>query len=302
MARQDLALLANHAAKMGAEKFTKHANESGVAEETINEVLSMAFPQPDQEKTAMQQALEAAAVHIPTHTRIEYQSDLLKNSFIYAIERAGRSYLKAKNAAIRAKGAYQEQAINDAKTARAAFMSLVQYAPADWTPDNVVLEFCGMGREWNASGKMVSQFAQANGVDEQLAIDLVSRQMTVAQDYAQATRGNQFGLYLNWLASLVTEAETDGAPEPEELESILQDAYKRAAQWNLPADGLLIKEFAQEIGCSECLPNWADNLKANMPTPEQAAAARQRIAKRAEAQAAQAAEQEDELRRRYGDF
>lgn len=285
------ALLVAQAQAVGKDSFIVEAEEAGLDELTINELVTIAF---NQTNTPEQITM--------SHTRLVYQSDLLKNSFVFAIERAGRLYLRFKNSAIRAKGAYQEQAISDAKQARKSFMSLVQYAPADWTPDDIVLEFCGMGREWNASGKMVKQFVDANGVDEQLAIDLVSRKMTVAQDYAQATRGNQFNLYLGWLNTTITEAEQDGAPEPEELETILQDAYKRAAQWNLPADGLLIREFAKELGCVECLPSWVDNLKANMPTAEQAATARRHITKRAEQQAAQAAEQEDELRRRYGDF
>lgn len=237
-----------------------------------------------------------------THSRIEYQSDILKNSFIYAIESAGRSYLKKKFAALRAKGNYQEEAIKEAQEHRAQFGALVQYAPIDWTPENVVLEFCGMGREWNATGKAVTKFAEENQIDVQTAADLVGQQMIVAQDYAQATRGAQFGIYLGWLGQVIQTSEDEGFPEPENIEKILQDAYKRAAQWNLPQDGILIREFAAEIGVSECLPSWADNLKSNMPTPEQAAAARQRMAQRAAAQSAKDADAEDELRRRHGDF
>ena len=237
-----------------------------------------------------------------THSRIEYQSDLLKNSFVFALESAGRSYLKAKFAALRAKGAYQAEAIKTAQEHRTAFGALSQYAPLDWTPENVVTEFCGMGREWNATGKAVQQFAEANQIDAQTAADLVSQQMIVAQDYAQATRGQQFGVYLGWLHQVIQTAEEEGFAEPENLEKIVQDAYKRAAQWNLPQDGILIREFAGELGISDCLPSWADNLKANMPTPEQAAAARLRMAQRSAQQSARDAEAEDELRRRHGEF
>ena len=71
---------------------------------------------------------------------------------------------------------------------RQAFINVSNYAPEETQYADIVTEYCGLGREWNANGKMVADFAAANGIDQQLAADLVGRQMIVAQDYAQATR------------------------------------------------------------------------------------------------------------------
>ena len=147
---------------------------------------------------------------------------------------------------------------------------------------------------------MVADFAAANGIDQQLAADLVGRQMIVAQDYAQATRSVKFGRYLSWLEDAASEAT--GEELPDNLEEIVLDAYKRAAQWNQPGDGLLIREFAESMGISDILPTWAECLKANMPTAEQAMEAQKRMSNRAAAAASAEQEAEQELTQTYGTF
>lgn len=233
------------------------------------------------------------------YTGYTFDSTILANSFAFAGANAGRSYLKKKQAALKAQGQQQAELINEAKEARTKFISYVPFMPESSFED-IVTEFCGLGREWNASGKMVKQFAEANGVDQALAADLVGRQMTVAQDYAQATRGLNFGRYLGWLQDAAAEADDHNTPK--DIEEITLQAYHRAAQWNQPADGLLIREFAVKMGIVECLPTWADCLKANMPTAEQALEARKRIANRAAAAASAEQEAEQELTQAYGAF
>lgn len=233
-----------------------------------------------------------------------FDSQILANGFNFAGQLAGRSYLKLKDKALKARptgadGERLQDAIQAAKDARQRFINLVPFMDQS-SFDDIVSEYCGLGRDWNASGKMVKQFAEANGVDQQLAADLVGRQMTVAQDYAQATRGLKFGRYVSWLEDAAAEADTSVMPE--ELEQIVTDAYNRAAQWNQPADGLLIREFAENMGVSDILPTWADCLKANMPSAEQAMEARKRIANRASAAASAEQEAEQELTQIYGSF
>lgn len=259
---------------------------------TKTEVLNMADNANSRNYSHLEQTM--------TTTRKSFDSQILARAFDFAVQKAGRSYLKAKDAALKARGNQQAELIEEAKARRQAFINVSNYAPEETQFSDIVTEYCGMGREWNANGKMVADFANANGIDQQLAADLVSRQMTVAQDYAQSTRGIKFGRYLSWLEDAANEAT--GGELPADLEEIVLDAYKRAAQWNQPADGMLIREFAEEMGISEILPTWADNLKANMPTAEAAMEARKRIANRAAAAASAEQEAEQELTQTFGTF
>ena len=228
-----------------------------------------------------------------------FDSQILANGFNFAAQLAGRSYLKIKDRALKARASDIQDLISDARKAREQFISLVPFMDQSLF-DDIVSEYCGLGRDWNASGKMVKEFAEANGVDQQLAADLVGRQMTVAQDYAQATRGLKFGRYVSWLHDAAAEANVNNMPH--NIEEIVCAAYNRAAQWNQPADGLLIREFAETMGISEILPTWADCLKANMPSAEQAIEARKRIANRAAAAASAEQEAEQELIALHGSF
>lgn len=194
-----------------------------------------------------------------TTTRKTFDSQILARAFNLATQKAGQSYLKAKDAALKARGNQQTELIEEAKNRRQAFINASNCAPAETQYANIVAEYCGMKREWNANGKMVADFAAADGIDQQLAADLVGRQMIVAQDYAQATRGIKFCRYLSWLEDAASEAT--GEETPNNLEEIVLDAYKRAAQWNQPTEGLLIREFAESMGISDILPTWAECLK-----------------------------------------
>lgn len=235
-----------------------------------------------------------------TNARKSFDSQILARSFDFEVQKAGRSYLKAKDAALKARGQQQAELIEEAKAKRQDFINIMNFAPEESNLSDIVTEYCGLGREWNANGKMVKDFAEANGVDQALAADLVSRQMTVAQDYAQATRGVKFGRYLSWLEDAAAEAT--GAELPRNLEEIVLSAYNRAAQWNQPADGLLIREFAEQMGISEIMPTWADCLKRNMPSAEAAMEARKRMSNRAAAAASAEQEAEQELTQTFGTF
>ena len=237
---------------------------------------------------------------IMAQTRKSFDSQILSKSFDFEVQKAGRSYLKTKAAAFKARGQQQAELIDEARKARQAFTNLMPFCPEDTNFADIVTEYCGLGREWNASGKMVQQFADANGVDQALAAELVTRQMTVAQDYAQATRSVNFGRYLSWLEDAA--ADSTGDETPANLEEIVLAAYNRAAQWNQPADGLLIREFAENAGVSEILPTWADCLKKNMPSAEAAMEARKRMSTRAQAVAAAEQEAEQELITTFGAF
>ena len=235
-----------------------------------------------------------------TTTRKSFDSQILARSFDFEVQKAGRSYLKAKDAALKARGQQQAELIEEAKAKRQDFINIMNFAPEESSLSDIVTEYCGLGREWNANGKMVKDFAEANGVDQALAADLVGRQMTVAQDYAQATRGIKFGRYLSWLEDAAAEATGDELPR--NLEEIVLSAYNRAAQWNQPADGLLIREFAESIGVSDILPTWAEVLKKNMPSAEAAIEARKRMSNRAAAAASAEQEAEQELTQTFGTF
>jgi len=230
-----------------------------------------------------------------------YESNILSNSVTFEGKKLGRSYLKLKDKALKARAEQAAELVAEAKAARAAFIAIVPYLPSEFDMDAVVSDYCGLGKEWNANGRMVKEFADANGVDQQLAADLVSRQMTVAQDYAQATRGLKFGRYLSWLDDAANDAD-ESLGIPENMEEIILSAYNRAAQWNQPADGLLIQDFAHSMGLSDTLPSWADALRKNMPSAEQAMEARKRISNRAAAQASQEQEAEQEMSQQYGNF
>lgn len=230
-----------------------------------------------------------------------YDSKILENSFNFAGQQAGRSYLKLKDRALRARTEQQASLVEEAKAARVAFIAIVPFLPSEFSFDDIVTEYCGLGKEWNANGKMVKEFAEANNVDQQLAADLVSRQMCVAQDYAQATRGLKFGRYISWLEDAANDADEDNGL-PANIEEITIQAYNRAAQWNQPADGLLIKDFAYNLGISDVLPDWATALKKNMPSAEEALEARKRISNRAAAQASFEQEAEQGLAQQYGAF
>lgn len=235
-----------------------------------------------------------------TTNRKSFDSQILARSFDFEVQKAGRAYLKAKDAALKARGQQQAELIEEARAKRQDFINIMNFAPEETSLSDIVTEYCGLGREWNANGKMVKDFAEANGIDQQLAADLVGRQMVVAQDYAQATRGIKFGRYLSWLEDAASEATGDELPR--NLEEIVLSAYNRAAQWNQPADGLLIREFAESMGISDILPTWAECLKANMPTAEQAMEARKRMSNRAAAAASAEQEAEQELTQIYGSF
>ena len=260
---------------------------------TKTEVLNMADNANSRDYSHLEQTMT-------TITRKSFDSQILARSFDFEVQKAGRSYLKAKDAALKARGQQQAELIEEAKAKRQDFINIMNFAPEESSLSDIVTEYCGLGREWNANGKMVKDFAEANGVDQALAADLVSRQMTVAQDYAQATRGIKFGRYLSWLEDAAAEATGDELPR--NLEEIVLSAYNRAAQWNQPADGLLIREFAEQMGISEILPTWADCLKKNMPSAEAAMEARKRMSNRAAAAASAEQEAEQELTQTYGSF
>lgn len=257
------------------------------------EVLNMADNANSRDYSHLEQTMN-------TTTRKSFDSQILARSFDFEVQKAGRSYLKAKDAALKARGQQQAELIDEAKAKRQDFINIMNFAPEESSLSDIVTEYCGLGREWNANGKMVKDFADANGVDQALAADLVSRQMTVAQDYAQATRGIKFGRYLSWLEDAAAEATGDELPR--NLEEIVLSAYNRAAQWNQPADGLLIREFAEQMGISEIMPTWADCLKCNMPSAEAAMEARKRMSNRAAAAASAEQEAEQELTQTFGTF
>lgn len=235
-----------------------------------------------------------------TQTRRTFDSQILARAFDFEAQKLIRNYLKKKDAALKARGDQQCDLIEEAKEARQRLISITPWMPEETNISDAVTEYCGLGREWAASGKMVAQFAEANGVDQALAADLVGRQMTVAQDYAQATRGIKFGRYLSWIEDAMNEAIGDELPH--NLEELVLDAYNRAAQWNQPADGLLIRDFSEKLGISEILPTWAECLKRNMPSAEAAMEARKRIANRAAAAASAEQEAEQELLQTFGTF
>ena len=260
---------------------------------TKTEVLNMADNANSRDYSHLEQTMN-------TTTRKSFDSQILARSFDFEVQKAGRSYLKAKDAALKARGQQQAELIEEAKAKRQDFINIMNFAPEESSLSDIVTEYCGLGREWNANGKMVKDFAEANGVDQALAADLVGRQMTVAQDYAQATRGVKFGRYLSWLEDAAAEATGDELPR--NLEEIVLSAYNRAAQWNQPADGLLIREFAEQMGISEIMPTWADCLKRNMPSAEAAMEARKRMSNRAAAAASAEQEAEQELTQTFGTF
>lgn len=260
---------------------------------TKTEVLNMADNANSRDYSHLEQTMN-------TTTRKSFDSQILARSFDFEVQKVGRSYLKAKDAALKARGQQQAELIEEAKAKRQDFINIMNFAPEESSLSDIVTEYCGLGREWNANGKMVKDFAEANGVDQALAADLVSRQMTVAQDYAQATRGVKFGRYLSWLEDAAAEATGDELPR--NLEEIVLSAYNRAAQWNQPADGLLIREFAEQMGISEIMPTWADCLKRNMPSAEAAMEARKRMSNRAAAAASAEQEAEQELTQTFGTF
>lgn len=260
---------------------------------TKTEVLNMADNANSRDYSHLEQTMN-------TTTRKSFDSQILARSFDFEVQKVGRSYLKAKDAALKARGQQQAELIEEAKAKRQDFINIMNFAPEESSLSDIVTEYCGLGREWNANGKMVKDFAEANGVDQALAADLVGRQMTVAQDYAQATRGVKFGRYLSWLEDAAAEATGDELPR--NLEEIVLSAYNRAAQWNQPADGLLIREFAEQMGISEIMPTWADCLKRNMPSAEAAMEARKRMSNRAAAAASAEQEAEQELTQTFGTF
>jgi len=260
---------------------------------TKTEVLNMADNANSRDYSHLEQTMN-------TTTRKSFDSQILARSFDFEVQKVGRSYLKTKDAALKARGQQQAELIEEAKAKRQDFINIMNFAPEESSLSDIVTEYCGLGREWNANGKMVKDFAEANGVDQALAADLVGRQMTVAQDYAQATRGVKFGRYLSWLEDAAAEATGDELPR--NLEEIVLSAYNRAAQWNQPADGLLIREFAEQMGISEIMPTWADCLKRNMPSAEAAMEARKRMSNRAAAAASAEQEAEQELTQTFGTF
>lgn len=285
-------LLCNSIAKLLEQGETPYeiAKELGI---TKTEVLNMADNANSRDYSHLEQTMS-------TTTRKSFDSQILARSFDFEVQKAGRSYLKTKDAALKARGQQQAELIEEAKAKRKDFINIMNFAPEESSLSDIVTEYCGLGREWNANGKMVKDFAEANGVDQALAADLVSRQMTVAQDYAQATRGVKFGRYLSWLEDAAAEATGDELPR--NLEEIVLSAYNRAAQWNQPADGLLIREFAEQMGISEIMPSWADCLKRNMPSAEAAMEARKRMSNRAAAAASAEQEAEQELTQTFGTF
>ena len=287
------ALVIAAAKKAGKAAFIHEAQEANMPEETINEIIAQAFA------TNAEEQAEQVTVGHSAQTRPMYHTELLESAFAFEGRLVGQRYLKAKDRAIAARAADQAELVEAARAARRAWVAIVPYMPEVVTYDEIAKEHCGLGRDWVANGKMVKQFADANGCDQQTAADLVSRSLTVAQDYVQAKRGLKFDSYCAWLDDAAQEA---GDEQPANLEEIVLGAYKQAAKWNRPADGLLIREFAKDLGISDALPEWVDMLKANMPTEQEALIARRRMSDRADRAAQAEKEAEAEVLARYGTF
>jgi len=231
-----------------------------------------------------------------------YRSEILERSVTFAIERAGSQYLKDKDRARKAHGQSVEAAVRTAQDSRQHFINWLAFIPASWTPDNMLSRFCGEGDQWQAKGQKVQEYAAANGISIQDAADLQGRSLTVAQDYIQTVRSPRRAGYAAWIDACINCVEDGDALEPSNLGAVLTDAYLRAAAYNKPDDGLMIHDFACEQGISDELPTWLEALKKALPDEAAAGRARERIAQRAANVEAAAAEAEDELRQRYGDF
>ncbi len=290
------------AGRMTIESFTKEATTALMPKKDIQQYISLLFK--DETMNAHQDTapLVAALAQVETHrTTTNYESQGLTKAFDFACNRSVTAYLKAKDAALRSKGAYMAEAVANAKAKRAEAVAWLGMASAEWDMSACITEYCGHGREWAASGKAVAQYAEANGLDTQTAADLVGRSFAVAQDHAQATRGLKFSRYMDWINALFHEINDDGATYPEDIETVVKQAYDFAAKYNQPAEGILIADWALKELHYE-LPSWKDTLLANLPSKADAEASRARMATRAAAMAQQEAEQEDEARRIYGEF
>ena len=281
------------------EKLFRAIRDTLAKGQTVRQVgLALGISDTEVENLAANAERNYQEIEMTTTTK-NYESTILANAFAFEGQKLARKYLKAKANAIKMKGAYVAEAIKEAQEARSQFAGISKWLPEEFSTTDVVTEFCGIGREWAATGKMVAEFAAKNNIDMALAAELVTRQLTTAQDYTQATRAGNIGKYVGWLEDAAAD---EGNISDATLEDILVSAYNRAAKFNSPADGLLIRDFAESQGCSECLPTWAEALQKNLPSAEEAAEARKRMSNRAAAAAAAEQEAEQGLLDAYGKF
>jgi Tfp pilus assembly major pilin PilA len=284
------------------ERFHKEATAALMPKTDIANYITLLFKDETMQANTETNPIAAALADVQaTVTDNHYESQGLAKAFDFACSRSVTAYLKAKDSALKAKGAYMADAVQNAKDKRAEAIAWLAMSSAEWDMTTCITEYCGHGREWAANGKAVAQYAEANQIDTQTAADLLGRSMAVAQDYAQSTRGMKFAKYMDWINAMFNEINDDGAKYPENIEEVVLNAYQFAAKYNQPAEGILISDWAKKE-LDYDLPSWKDTLIASLPSKEDAAASRTRMATRAAALAQQEAEAEDEARRIYGDF
>ena len=66
-----------------------------------------------------------------TTTRKSFDSQILARSFDFEVQKAGRSYLKAKDVALKARGQQQAELIEEAKAKRQDFINIMNFAPEE---------------------------------------------------------------------------------------------------------------------------------------------------------------------------
>lgn len=211
------------------------------------------------------------------------QSEILANSVSFALRKEASAFLKAREAVVKCKHA---SAMDDLKAAarfaRQRLEALMAITEQDFSADEVIENFVGLGKVWSANDSMIIKTATEQGISYEQAREILEVSLTQAQLYAQSTRANLLGIYEGWLCDLAPQVHQAAAQEANNvLQTIIQEAYAKAGEWLRRDEGLLIEATAKDWEFT--LPKWADVLpKLSEATVNAKRKIEQRLDQRAE--------------------
>lgn len=186
-------------------------------------------------------------------------SEIAQSQIIFAMNNVARKFLKARDAVVKNKHA---SAMDDLKkTAREhqnTLGYLIRVSGCEINAAQVAAEFCGYGREWQASAKAVQEAADLHGISLDEARDMLEATMAQAQLHSQVQRGRLVDIFMGWLSDVDAEDAQRTDEGDRILAEAIQKAYATAGQWLRRDEGVLIEGDAEEHGIT--LPFWKDVL------------------------------------------
>lgn len=191
---------------------------------------------------------------------MQTQSQILANSVDFLLKRKAQQFIKAREAVVKCQSV---SAIADlkanAKSLRNDIEWLIATCDQDFSADEVIENYIGLGRVWTANADQIAKTADDQGINYDQAREVLEVTLAQAQLYAQTNRGNLVGIYQGWLSDIdANNNPTGNDAVRKELAEAVNQAYGKAGEWLRRDEGILIEASASDWEIK--LPTWAEVL------------------------------------------